>query len=162
MRLGPLVMVARAELRCQLKCSAISSQPPLQSSTYWLPKSKSKSKLCYDRRSAGQSVLEQSTHLGLNDQIFIIVWQLRVCWFGAPSLTRRRVCRLQLQLVLASAVIFGSESRRTRGHILLSQIRDFHFRCLLRLTVEVFDPASTRVTGCPSSLLFYKSSGRTA
>jgi hypothetical protein len=26
---------------------------------------KSKSKLCYDRRSAGQSVLEQSTHLGL-------------------------------------------------------------------------------------------------
>jgi hypothetical protein len=27
--------------------------------------SKSQSKLCYDRRSAGQSVLEQSTHLGL-------------------------------------------------------------------------------------------------
>jgi hypothetical protein len=27
--------------------------------------------LCYDRQSAGQSVLEQSTHLGLNDQIFI-------------------------------------------------------------------------------------------
>jgi hypothetical protein len=34
---------------------------------------------------------------------------------------------------LASAVIFGSESRRTRGHILLSQIRDFPFRRLLRL-----------------------------
>jgi hypothetical protein len=48
-------------------------------------------------------------------QIFIIVWQLRVFWFGAPYLTRGRVCRLQLQLVLASAVIFGSESRRTRG-----------------------------------------------
>jgi hypothetical protein len=27
------------------------------------------------------------------DQILIIVWQLRVCWFGAPSLTRGRVCR---------------------------------------------------------------------
>jgi hypothetical protein len=66
-------------------------------------------------------------------QIFIIVWQLRVCWFGTPSLTRGRLCRLQLQLVLASAVIFGSESRRTRGHILLSQIRDFPFRRLLRL-----------------------------
>jgi hypothetical protein len=61
---------------------------------------------------------------GAYDQIFITVWQLRVCWFGAPSLTRGRVCRLQLLLVLASAIIFGSESRRTRGYILLSQIRD--------------------------------------
>jgi hypothetical protein len=67
------------------------------------------------------------------DQIFIIVSQLRVCWFGAPSLTRWRLCRLPLLLVLASAVIFGSESRRTHGHILLSQIRDFSFRRLLRL-----------------------------
>jgi hypothetical protein len=70
---------------------------------------------------------------GAYDQIFIIVWQLRVCWFGAPSLTRGRVCLLQLLLALASAVIFGSESRRTRGHILLSQIWDFSFRHLLRL-----------------------------
>jgi hypothetical protein len=68
------------------------------------------------------------------DQILIIVWQLRVCWFGAPSLTRGLVCRLQLLLALASAVIFWSESGRTRGHILLSQIRDFPFRLLLRLT----------------------------
>jgi hypothetical protein len=45
----------------------------------------------------------------------------------APSPTRGRVCRLQLQLVLASTVIFGSESVRTRDHILLSQIRDFLF-----------------------------------
>jgi hypothetical protein len=70
---------------------------------------------------------------GAYDQIFIIVWQLGICWSWAPSLTRGRVCRLQLLLVLASAVIFGSESRRTRGHILLSQIRDFPFRRLLRL-----------------------------
>jgi hypothetical protein len=58
------------------------------------------------------------------DQIFIAVRQLRVCWCGALSLTRERVCRLQLLLVLASAVILGSESRGTRDHILLSQIRD--------------------------------------
>jgi hypothetical protein len=38
--------------------------------------------------------------------------------------TRELVCRLQLLLVLASAVILGSESRGTRDHILLSQIRD--------------------------------------
>jgi hypothetical protein len=45
------------------------------------------------------------------DQIFITVRQLRVCWCGALSLTRwRRVCRLQLLLSLASAVILGSES----------------------------------------------------
>jgi hypothetical protein len=70
---------------------------------------------------------------GAYDQIFIIVWQLPVCWFGAPSLTRGRICRLQLLLDLASTVIFGSESRRTLGHILLSQIQDFPFRRLLRL-----------------------------
>jgi hypothetical protein len=40
--------------------------------------------------------------------------------WGAP-LTRGRVCRLQLLLALASAVIFGSESLATRDHILLSQ-----------------------------------------
>jgi hypothetical protein len=70
---------------------------------------------------------------GAYDQIFIIVWQLRVCWFAAPSLTRGCICRLQLQLALASAVISGSEFRRTRGHILLSQIRGFPFLRLLRL-----------------------------
>jgi hypothetical protein len=70
---------------------------------------------------------------GAYNHIFIIVWELRVCWFWAPSLTRGRVCRLQLQLALASAVIFGSESRMTRGHILLSHIWDFPFRRLLRL-----------------------------
>jgi hypothetical protein len=65
------------------------------------------------------------------DQIFITVRQLLV-WCGALSVTRGRVCRLQLLLALASAVIFGSDSRGTRDHILLSQIRDFLFRRLLR------------------------------
>jgi hypothetical protein len=61
---------------------------------------------------------------GAYDQIFITVRQLRICWCGALSLTRERVYRLQLLLVLASAVILGSESRGSRDHILLSQIRD--------------------------------------
>jgi hypothetical protein len=34
------------------------------------------------------------------------------------------VCRLQLLLAFASALILGSESRGTHDHILLSQIRD--------------------------------------
>jgi hypothetical protein len=70
---------------------------------------------------------------GAYDQIFITVRQLRVCWGGALSLTRGRVCRLQLLLALGSAVILGSESRGTRDHILLPQIPDFPFRRLLRL-----------------------------
>jgi hypothetical protein len=98
---------------------------------------------------------------GAYDQI----WQLRVCWFGAPSLTRGRVCRLQLLLALASAVIFGSESRRTRGHILLSQIRDFPFSSpptTRRVTVEVFDPASARVLINSESESYVTTDGQSA
>jgi hypothetical protein len=61
---------------------------------------------------------------GAYDQISSTVRKLRVCWCGALSLTSERVCRLQLLLALASAVILGSESHRTRDHILVSQIRD--------------------------------------
>jgi hypothetical protein len=56
---------------------------------------------------------------GAYSQIFITVRQLRVCWCGALSLTRGRVCRLQFLLTLASAVILWSESHGTRDHILL-------------------------------------------
>jgi hypothetical protein len=77
------------------------------------------------------------------DQIFIIVTQLRVFWCGALSLTRERVCRLQLLLSLASAVILGSESRETRDHILLSQTRDFPN---LESQVSVFISPKNRVT----------------
>jgi hypothetical protein len=105
--------------------------------------------------------------------IFITVRQLQVFLCEALSLTTERVCRLQLLLGLASAVIRGSESRGIRDHILLSQIRDspilegqvavfmsprnrvaqLHPRLwdtfsspptIRRATVEVFDPASTR------------------
>jgi hypothetical protein len=71
---------------------------------------------------------------GSYDQIFIITArQLRVCWCGVLSLTRGRVSRLQLLLVLASAVILRSESCGTRHHILPSQIRDMPFRRILCL-----------------------------
>jgi hypothetical protein len=70
---------------------------------------------------------------GVHDQILITVRQLRVCWCGPLSLTRGRDCRLQLLLALTNTVILGSESRGTRDHILLSQIRDFPFCHFLRL-----------------------------
>jgi hypothetical protein len=71
---------------------------------------------------------------GAYEQIFVTIRQLRVCWWGALSLTRGQVCRWQLLLTFASAVILRSESPGTRNHILLSQIRDLPFRRLLRLT----------------------------
>jgi hypothetical protein len=58
------------------------------------------------------------------DQIFVTDRQLRVCSYGEPSLTRGRVCRLQLLLVLASAVNLWYKFRGTHDHILLSHIRD--------------------------------------
>jgi hypothetical protein len=57
--------------------------------------------------------------------VFITVRLLQVCYCGALSLTKGRVCRLQMLLALASAVILGSQSRGTRDHILLAQIQDF-------------------------------------
>jgi hypothetical protein len=70
---------------------------------------------------------------GAYDQTFITVRQLRVCWCGAFSLTRGRICRLQLLLALASVVVLGSEYNGTCHHILQSQIRDCPFHRLLRL-----------------------------
>jgi hypothetical protein len=49
---------------------------------------------------------------------------------------------LQLLLVLASTVILGSEARRTRDHILLSQIRD---SANLECQVPVFISPNNRV-----------------
>jgi hypothetical protein len=86
---------------------------------------------------------------GAYDQIFITVRQLHVWWCGMLSLARGRVCHLQLLLALTSAVIFRSESRVTRDHILLSQIWDFPFQSpftIRRATVEVLHPTSTRDT----------------
>jgi hypothetical protein len=70
---------------------------------------------------------------GAYDQICITVRQLRVYRCGALTHKRTGFCRLQLLLAFASAVILESETRWTRDHILLSEIRDFPFRCLLRL-----------------------------
>jgi hypothetical protein len=56
------------------------------------------------------------TPTGAHDQISITIRQLRVCC-GAPSLTRGRICSLQLLLGLASAFILGAETHRTHDHI---------------------------------------------
>jgi hypothetical protein len=56
-----------------------------------------------------------------------IFFQLNTCSYSpyvTSSLTKGWISSLQLLLVLASAVILGSDSRGTHDHILLSQIRD--------------------------------------
>jgi hypothetical protein len=63
-------------------------------------------------------------HLGFKTRFLLLSGQLRIRWYGAPSLTGGRVCRLQLLPVLASAVILGSQSRETHYQILLSQVRN--------------------------------------
>jgi hypothetical protein len=78
-----------------------------------------------------------------------IFFQLNTCGYSpyvTSSLTRGWVFLLKLLLVLASAVILRSESRRTHVHILLSEIRVLFSspRTTRRATVEVFEPASTQ------------------
>jgi hypothetical protein len=130
------------------------------------------------RVSLRLAVYSQSVHLGAkpletHDQYF---FQLNTCGYSPYitfSLTRSWVCRLQLLLVLASAVILGSKSLGTHDNILLSQIRNSpnlegqvpvfisprkrmaplyprHWVPFSspptsnRATLEVFEPASTR------------------
>jgi hypothetical protein len=61
---------------------------------------------------------------GTHDQIFITVRDFPVCWSGTPSLTRERVCNLQLLLGHASAFILRFEYHGTNYHVLLFQVRD--------------------------------------
>jgi hypothetical protein len=65
---------------------------------------------------------------GTRDQFvpFLFLYcKLRASWCGMPSLTRRWIFNLLVQLFLglARTVSLGSKSRRTYGHILLSHLR---------------------------------------
>jgi hypothetical protein len=65
------------------------------------------------------------------------------CRCGVPSLTIGCVRRLQLLLVLASAVILGSESCGTQDHILLST--DSRLPQLGGLGPRIYNPPPNRV-----------------
>jgi hypothetical protein len=111
--------------------------------------SESESELLYDWRFTVNQFVLATSPLRLTTCNFI--FQLNTCGYSpyvTSFLTTEWVWRLQLLLVLASAVILRSESRGTHDHILLSQIRDspnlegpylyppgtgFPFRRLLRL-----------------------------
>jgi hypothetical protein len=69
------------------------------------------------------------------------------CFCGAPSPMRGRVCLFYMLLDFASAVFLGPEYLGTSDHILLSYLRRTFSSppTTRRVTVEVFDPTSTRV-----------------
>jgi hypothetical protein len=79
----------------------------------------------YDRRSVGQSVLVSDSHLKPMARFLFSDWYLLVSWCGAPSLTRRWVCNLLVQLHLGPSrgVTLGLKSYRTDDHILLPHMK---------------------------------------
>jgi hypothetical protein len=79
----------------------------------------SEPELLYDWRFTANQFVFATSPLRLTTSNFI--FQLNTCDYSpyvSSSLIRGWVCRLQLQLVLASAVILRSESRGTHDHIL--------------------------------------------
>jgi hypothetical protein len=70
------------------------------------------------------------THTLVSSHVITAVdFQVNTCGhspYVTSSLTRGWVCRLQLLLALASAIILRPEFGGTHNHILLSQIRDSH------------------------------------
>jgi hypothetical protein len=91
---------------------------------------KSKSKLCYDQRSVGQSVMVSSTLLGLTTRFLLQSDSFGVVGMGR-SLWRENGPAVSIADDPCQLVFFGSES--LHDHILLSQYWDFPFRRLLRL-----------------------------
>jgi hypothetical protein len=109
-----------------------------------------------------------------DQQLFLLNTSGNSPYITSP-LTRGWVCRLQLMLVLASAVILRSESRGTHNHILLSHMRDSpnleaQIHVIIspthrvpfssppttpRATVEVFDSASTQAQLSPRHWVFF-------
>jgi hypothetical protein len=104
---------------------------------------KSESKLCYDLRSVGQSVLVTRPHLGPKTRFLLLSDIYGFVDVGRPSLTRGWICRIQFLLALVSEVIFGPKSRGNLDYILLSQNRDFPN---LERKVPVFISPRKRVT----------------
>jgi hypothetical protein len=80
---------------------------------------------------------------GAHDQIFITVWQLYSCFYGAPSLRKARVFYICCWHLPAQS--FSGSSPLGLATIFYCLRFDSLTPTARRVTVEVFDPASTRV-----------------
>jgi hypothetical protein len=103
----PLLHISASEVHWNHKCPELKLQ------------------LYCDQRSVGQSPFGVGHPPGAHDQMLITVGHFRFSSYGAPSLTRERVCNLLVQLLLgtANAVTLRPKSRRTHDYTLLSRLR---------------------------------------
>jgi hypothetical protein len=96
-----------------------------QSLTDYVPNCvESESELLYDWRFTAKQFVLATSPLRPSTSIFFQLYTYFRNPYVLSSLTRGWVCSLQLLLGLASAIILRSESRGTRNHISLPQIRD--------------------------------------
>jgi hypothetical protein len=93
-----------------------------------------KSKSYFDWRSVSKFWYRSPS--GAHDQIFFTLWQLRSCFSGAPSLTRGWVYLVYMLLALGTR----------RPYFTVSDLRLLFPSTPMprKVTVEVFEPASTR------------------
>jgi hypothetical protein len=107
--------------------------------------SQSQSHIATDGQSVNKSWCQAPS--GAHDQIFIAVWQLESCFCGAPSLPRGQICLLYMLLALASAVFLGSSplGLATTFYCLQFRLPFSSPPTTRRVTVKVFNPASTQV-----------------
>jgi hypothetical protein len=124
---SPLRLTARFFFRLNTCCNPYVTSS-LARGWVWINFRVESSSLMLRRTVSRPACLGVKHPSGAYDQIFITATQLRFVVVGRPFDDW-----MGLSLVLASAVILGSEARGTRGHILLSQIGDYPFRRLLRL-----------------------------
>jgi hypothetical protein len=120
--------------------------------------SQSQSHIANDDQSVSKSWCRTSS--GAHDQIFITVLTVTVLFFLWSALSDERT---GLSFVYAAGPcqrFLGSESLGTRDHILLSQIWDFPFRCILRLAGSRWR-YSTPPPHCSLGTSIYIASGRT-
>jgi hypothetical protein len=105
----------------------------------------------WDSQSVSQKIFAMNPTWGLWPYIYYFLIVTILCFCGAPSLTRGRVCLLYMLLALANAVFLGFESLGTHDHILLSQIWDFPFHLLLRLAVSRWRYSTQSANGWDNS-----------
>jgi hypothetical protein len=123
----PLLPCSRSyRLATVPQLSTLISTPLHCTVLYSESESESESELLYDWQFTAYQFVLATSPLRLTTSNF---FQLNACFhspYVTSPLTRGRICRLQLLLVLATAVIPRFGSRETHDHILLSQIRDVH------------------------------------
>jgi hypothetical protein len=128
--------------------------------------------MAHDPLPPGSQTIKSNSYVTTDDQSDSLSWsqasirgqkyfitfrKLRVGWYAAPSLMKRRVCSLHLLLSLSSTIIRESEPSRTHDHVSLSAI---WYSLNLEGQIPVSTPAQQYVQALgPTSVASYDSQG---